>query len=265
MNLSETTKYLIFAAVMTTPLQAAYASVPQTLIERLTRTEAVNIESIISAQFGPVEIEEGFGVADPYDAQSAPVVQRWMEDETRATEVCAVRFIDPDRSGYELRRFTSSGKAEESGFIVTHQGRCGSCSTLEDLAIYLSVPDLTTPARQCARRFGINAKKRCFHESIGLTPYCSESWAYNASNTRRECLGTCISDYGFFNLLFRRYPGPNTDENGQLRSCLQCDEETSGPGFKYSAGRTRRNSGIQSAIRRSESEKFPVDHSAYFP
>jgi hypothetical protein len=45
----------------------------------------------------------------------------------------------------------------------------------------------------------------------------------------------------------------------------QCDENKSGAGFKFSAGRTRRNSGIESAIERSESEIYPVDHSAYFP
>lgn len=244
---------------------AAWASEPQTLIERLMQTKALNIESIVSTQFDRTRKKHGFSVIDPYATENTQIVQRWMKEPTRATEVCAVRFMDPDRSSYELRRFDSSPEAEESGFIVTHQGRCGSCSTLEDLAIYLSVPDLTTPARHCTRRFGINSKKQCFQERIGFTPYCSESWAYNASNTRRECLGTCISDYGFFNLLFRRYPGPNTDDNGQLRSCLRCDEEMSGPGFKYSAGRTRRNSGIQSAIKRTESEIFPVDHSTYFP
>ena len=61
-----------------------------------------------------------------------------------------------------------------------------------------------------------------------------------------------------------RRPGGNVNASGQLRPCLQCDEDNSGPGFKYSAGRTRRNSGIESAIPRADSELYPVDHSAYF-
>jgi hypothetical protein len=47
-------------------------------------------------------------------------------------------------------------------------------------------------------------------------------------------------------------------------SYLQCDEDQSGAGFKFSAGRTRRNSGIESAIKRAETEIYPVDHEAYF-
>lgn len=265
MKITESTHHLISLAVAIMCLQGARASDQNTLIERLTRTEALNIESVISTQFDRTDIADGFRVADPYTEENARVVQHWMNNTTRATEVCAIRFPDSDKSGYELRGFDSTSEASDSGFTVTHQGRCGSCSTLEDLAVYLSTPDLTTPARECALRFGINRKKRCFQERIGFTPYCAESWAYNASNTRRECMGTCISDYGFFNLIFGRYPGPNTDEDGQLRSCLQCDEEMSGSGFKYSAGRTRRNSGIESAIKRTKSEIFHVDHSAYFP
>ena len=181
------------------------------------------------------------------------------------TEMCAIRFLDSSHTSYELHVFESSSAAVRAGFTVTHQGRCGSCSTLKDLAIYLAVPDLVSPARQCARKAGLKRKKQCFQESIGFTPYCAESWAYNALHTRQECLGTCIADYGLFNLIFGRYPGANVDETGQLRPCLQCDESMSGAGFKYSAGRTRRNSGIESAIERGESERFPVDHLSYFP
>jgi len=50
----------------------------------------------------------------------------------------------------------------------------------------------------------------------------------------------------------------NTD--GKLNECLQCDEDRSGPVFKAVAGRTRRNSGIQSSIRRPADEVSPVAH-----
>lgn len=246
-----------------------YADTPAGLIERLKQTRAVNIDVLIETQFSETQfIKTGragdFSVADPYAAQANETVSNWLMDTAHQTGVCAIRFTTEEQMDYELRGFESAGAATAGGFTVTHQGRCGSCSTLKDLAIYLSTPDLTTPARQCARRFGMSGRKQCYEEVIGLTPYCAESWAYNARYTKQQCLGVCIGDYGFINLLFNRYPGSNMSESGQLRPCLQCDEEKSGPGFKYSAGRTRRNSGIESAIPRAESEIYPVDHSAYF-
>jgi len=250
-------------ALMTGPafLQAD-SSAP--LVERLRETRAVNIAAIVEAQFPQARAAAGFTVADPYDVGASSTVQTWYEDPGRDKAVCAVRFVDPAKRDYELRNFATAAFATAAGYTVTHYGRCGSCSTLRDLSIYLARRDLTTPARHCALRVGLNRKKQCFQTEIGLTAFCAESWAYNARHTRQECVGTCIRDYGFFNLLFSRDPGPNTDEKGQLRPCLRCDEEQSGPGFKYSAGRTRRNSGIESAIPRPDTELPTVDHDAYF-
>lgn len=245
--------------------QMLHAAGPITLTDRLQQTRAVNIDVVIDSQFAKTRVIRGFRVADPYSQESTKTLQVWNRDPRRDEEVCAIRFFDDSKVSYELRDFDTSLAATEAYYMVTHQGRCGSCSTLQDLAIYLASPDLTSPARQCARSFGLKRKKQCFQEKIGFTSHCAESWAYNAQHTRQECLGVCITDYGFFNLIFGRYPGSNVDETGQLRPCLQCDETESGTGFKYSAGRTRRNSGIDSAIQRSDTEIFKVDHSAYFP
>ena len=245
-------------------VQPLFADTFASLLERLQQTRALNIDAVIETQFSDADFVDGFSVADPYGRGAAETVSHWQADSGHETEVCAIRFNSEEQLEYELRGFESPAMAATHGYIVTHQGRCGSCSTLEDLAIYLATPDLTTPARQCARRLGMSGKKQCFEEVIGFTPYCAESWAYNARRTRQQCLGVWVGVYGFFNLLFKRYPGDNVNESGQLRPCLQCDEDKSGPGFKYSAGRTRRNSGIESAIPRSDSELFPVDHSAYF-
>ena len=234
------------------------------LIKRLNQTHAENIGLIIQPAYSQAERPRGFSVANPYRSEAAAALQLWFQSPDQHHEVCAVQFIDAEKKRYKLQRFTSADEAAKAGFTVTHQGRCGSCSTLKDLSIYLSTPNLTTPARQCARKIGLNRKKQCFEERIGFTPYCSESWAYNAAHTRKECKSECIADYGFLNLIFHRYPGPNVLESGQLRPCLQCDEDISGEGFKYSAGRTRRNSGIKSAILRPPSAIIPIDHTAYF-
>ena len=61
--------------------------------------------------------------------------------------------------------------------------------------------------------------------------------------------------------------GPACDreqyETGEFRlnACLQCDECKSGPKFKKIAGRTRRNSGIRSAIERPGFK--PLQHNYY--
>ena len=255
---------ILFAwAILSFP-PALPVSDPAALINRLKHTEAVNIAEIVDGQFEEAEPPPGFCVATPFGPDAAETVESWYRDPRWTDQVCAIRFVDPDRVRYELNDFPSADRAVAAGFTVTHQGRCGSCSTLEDLAAYLAVPDLVTPARRCARKSGLVHKAECFEKTIGFTQSCAESWAWNAQNTRRQCKWICLSDYGFVNLLFHRYPGPNVDEAGRLRPCLQCDEDRSGPGFKYSAGRTRRNSGIESAIARSKLEIYPVDHSAYF-
>lgn len=244
--------------------QAAVAGDPAGLIERLKQTKAVNIDAIVEKQFAGIDPGKNFKVVDPYGQDTEDRVRHWQSASEHENQVCALRFSSADNIDYQLRDFESPEAAASSGFTVTHHDRCGSCSTLRDLAAYLATPDLTTPARHCARRFGLARKKRCFEEELGFTSNCSESWAYNARHTKKACRGTCIADYGLLNLLFHRYPGENVNEDGLLRPCLQCDEEQSGPGFKYSAGRTRRNSGIESAIPRPESEIYPVDHTAYF-
>ena len=244
--------------------QSAKAEAPAELVKRLQQTSALSIDAVIEAQFPNTVSARGFSVADPYSAQAAETVSRWLQAPGHENEVCALRFSANNQTVYELLKFDSATAAKTAGFTVTHQGRCGSCSTLRDLAAYLATPDLTTPARQCARRFGLARKKQCFEEQVGFTANCAESWAYNARHTKKVCLGTCVADYGLLNLLFHRYGGENVNESGELRPCLRCDEDKSGPGFKYSAGRTRRNSGITSAIGRPELEMYPVDHSAYF-
>ncbi len=242
----------------------ALADEHSSLIEQLARTRVSNLETILAAQFQSPTSVKGFLTADPYHVTAAATANKWFSDAETRQMVCAIRFRDADRVGYELSDFNSAAAALSAGFMVTHYGRCGTCSPLGDLAVYLATPDLTTPARQCARKFGLERKKRCFQQTIGFSEYCAESWAYNAQHTRQQCLGACISDYGLINLILNRYPGGNTDESGKLRPCLQCDEDHSGPGFQYSAGRTRRNSGIVSAIRRKPDEIRILDHTEYF-
>ena len=51
--------------------------------------------------------------------------------------------------------------------------------------------------------------------------------------------------------------------DGSLNKCIQCDETDSGPLFKQFSGRTRRDSGLTSAIERPPDSIFQVEHYYY--
>ncbi|MXW71922.1 MAG: hypothetical protein F4Z74_10780 [Acidobacteria bacterium] len=223
------------------------------LVERLRRTNLLNGEEIYR--------EPGLGEASFFDA---PEVQRWYSSRRGNAEVCAVRFTEAAREDYRLRTFPDEESARSADHLITHRSHCGTCSSLRNLAAYLARRDLTSPARNCARRLTVAGMKACFMEDLGFDERCAETWTGNALHTRRHCLGVCIGHYGLWNVLTGDMGAPNTDGAGNLNPCLACDERVSGPGFQYAAGRTRRNSGLTSAITRPMANIYPVDHRRYF-
>lgn len=207
------------------------------------------------------ELDEGGGTFRFYGREA---VLRWYSSLDSNTEVCAVRFTDPGRLDYRLRTFPDRESALREGYVVTHRQHCGACSSLRDLAVYLAKPDLTSPARTCARNLTATGVKACLMEEVGFDERCAETWTYNVLHTRRRCAATCIGHYGLWKVLTNDMGEAHTDERGTLNPCLACDEYTSGPGFQYAAGRTRRTSGVASAIHRPAAEIYPVDHRRYF-
>jgi hypothetical protein len=200
---------------------------------------------LIAALRAKIPIDPVALKGDPY------VIWHSTEPPRRpAGTVCAVRF-ERDQVHYHVSTFASTVAARTAGFAVTHFGACGTCSTLQDLAVYLEKPDLTAPVRQCGLSLNASASLTCL-EDLGFTTACARTWLYNVQNTRRQCLNVCIWSW-------IRGEAP-TRRNGQLNDCLQCDEDRSGPVFKATAGRTRRNSGIHSSIPRPNDEIAPVVH-----
>ncbi len=167
-----------------------------------------------------------------------------------AEAVCGVQF-QSDAIHYRLVSFPNAAAARAQGFATTHFGTCGTCSTMQDLAVYLARPDLTTPVRQCGLELTEESQLSCI-EALGFSPACARTWHFNVENTRAECFGICVWDWicGV----------PSTDADGRLTPCLQCDEDRSGPVFKATAGRTRRNSGIRSSISRPDEQIADVVH-----
>ncbi len=85
---------------------------------------------------------------------------------------------------------------------------------------------------------------------------CSQIWLYNIKHTRKECLAVCMLSY--------ITDEPFNKPDGSLNDCLQCDEDKSGPNFKYFSGRTRRNSGIPSSIYRPPETVYNMTHCYWY-
>jgi hypothetical protein len=180
--------------------------------------------------------------ADPY-ASPPP-------EPPDAAAVCAV--IVEGSGDYRVESFPSEAAALEEGASVTHAGTCGLCSSLADLAVYMETPDLTAPVRECGLqgiREGDARTRECLLE-LGFTAPCAEIWYYNTLHTRSVCARDCFALIG----------APYHNEDGSLNACLQCDEDLSGPVFKAYAGRTRRNTGLATAMCRPCEEVLRVEH-----
>lgn len=177
---------------------------------------------------------------DPY-AAAAP--------EQAPDAVCAIQF---EADGYRLTTYQTADDADASGAMITHYEACGQCSALQDLAIYVGTPDLTEPVRTCGIlgiTQGDDAQFECLLD-VGFTPACADIWAYNTSHTRLRCAAVCLP------LLNAPYHA----EDGSPNACIQCDEDLSGPVFKAVSGRTRRNSGLPTALCRPCATVAPVQH-----
>jgi hypothetical protein len=95
----------------------------------------------------------------------------------------------------------------------------------------------------------LDANVACL-EGLGFTPPCAQIWGYNTAHTRAQCLDDCLA----------LIDAPYHEPDGALNACLACDEAKSGPVFKAIAGRTRRNTGIASALCRPCDEVARIAH-----
>ncbi len=229
---------LAVVALMTDGVRDAPAGMADSAVHGVRNPAETNVVN-------PIDLE-----GDPYLNGAEPVIEP-PGDRAMKPAVCGIRFVDRDRKNYAIRTFHDGAGAARSGYTVTHRGHCGTCSTLRDLAVYLERRDLTYAVRSCSFRMTRHGILSCL-EKIGFTGPCALTWYYNIRNTARHCLGTCLLS------LLKREPLNRAD--GSLNACIRCDEDRSGPVFKYYAGRTRRNSGIESEIGRDPKELYHVVH-----
>lgn len=177
---------------------------------------------------------------DPYYNRSNASIAVMNKTLINSESVCALSYSDSSRNYYILRDFPSKLEAETFGFIVTHQGHCGVCSTTHDLAAYLS-ENTTNAIKNCLllTLFSSNYATACLIR-LGFTDPCIDIWLYSVKNSIRKCFLPC-----FKTLITGE---SNYIDDGSMNDCLQCHENESRIIFKYYAGRTRMNSGILTSI-----------------
>jgi len=208
---------------------------------------SISEETIVSFEAatlidGPEPLTE-----DPYSATP--------DDASDEAAFCSIQRAEPGSTSYRLLTTSSEAKATEVGASISHKGACGLCSSLQNLAVYLRNPDLTDPVRECGLQGmfeGEQANIDCLM-AIGFDLPCAQIWSYNTNHTRQTCLEPCLA----------ALEDPHHNPDGSLNDCIQCDEDQSGAVFKAIAGRTRRNSGLASALCRPCDSVFQVSHDAF--
>ena len=182
--------------------------------------------------------------------------------EFRKNGVCGIK-MNYQAMNYRLMTFESSSDAVAQGYSVTHYGACGGCSSLQDLAVYLHRPDLTTDSIKCSQQSSFAKVKECYQAKFGFTPECAEAWSWDSHFARKYCVAKCLKVYGIKQILSGSIKTPENLPNGDLNECIQCDEDRAGAAFKMYAGRNRRDSGVVSSIARPDDEVRSVNHHSY--
>ena len=112
-------------------------------------------------------------IKNPYKKPSSEYLEKVQENLKNKDRVCALKYLNSDKTKYELQNFDTRQQAEEAGWIVTHQGICGKCSTTKDLYVYLT-RDLTRPVRSCGVKhfYSENKIRKCISK-LGFTDPCT--------------------------------------------------------------------------------------------
>ena len=149
--------------------------------------------------------------------------------------------------GYDHIHYNTIEDAHRNNTKILGCGPCGACSNEHDVNIYWQTKNnLTQVSRICALKSLISEKwgENCMKEKVGFTDDCNKCWMENIKCDRQNCKWICL-----WSMIKNE---PYVDENGNLNSCLQCDEDKCGPAFKECAGANRRRSCIASDIMRDE-------------
>jgi hypothetical protein len=206
-----------------------------------------------------IPVLRSFTWENPYTLTCDPIADASCDTTPFLQEggACVVEFSGPADTcpaNWSYSVSTYPGTFEEAmadtSMYVTHAGACGTCSSLQDLSVYMAEgPNLRDKSANC----GIRGKRSkldgiaCFQD-IGFTEGCSIAWYYTTKKNAQNCLPGCAI-FSIFNL-----PPNGPPPQCKLAKCLQCDEAQAEPLFNRYAARSRRNSGLLSDTVRPCSE-----------
>jgi hypothetical protein len=179
------------------------------------------------------------------------------------TAVCAIHGVEAtyntsscEGESFRLETYPSREEAEAAGGFVTHLGHCGVCSTLQDLAVYMENPGLTTEGKFCNSQdsFALQDGLACYR-NLGMSDDCAKVWSDSETNTLINCFQEC-----FLKDILQDEPNNGPAPECKINECLQCDQETSVDSLAMIAGRTRRRSGLLSPVARKCDEMAIIEH-----
>lgn len=160
----------------------------QEMIDTLAGQTPLNPFSLDCNPYVSDDFPDATGPCETTPPQDPAIVQLGEE------AVCGIHYESYDNgvcsNEYRLQSYPSWQEAEDAGAFVTHAGGCGVCSTTQDLAAYLSSPDLTTEGSFCAKQSILSFEKgKACYIDLGMTDSCAEIWVDNSLNTAEKCLG----------------------------------------------------------------------------
>mmetsp|Transcript_2667 Transcript_2667/g.3098 ORF Transcript_2667/g.3098 Transcript_2667/m.3098 type:complete len:323 (-) Transcript_2667:1958-2926(-) len=167
-------------------------------VDAMIDTKLTNLDEVMQAVGFPDMRENPYPKRDWYDTQ--------INRDTR----CWVVFESDDHVNYRL---VSSDEQPPGDSYLTHYGQCGVCSTLQDLAVYISNKDLTNPVRSCTTKLIGGLQRKCLRK-LGFTPACTFIWYHNAHNT-----GSISPSGGCFGVCVRHIFSPNNIPSGTNNPC----------------------------------------------
>jgi len=202
---------------------------------------------------------------NPKDLQCDPFESSACVSTIEEGEACVVDLIAPNATSesscpsgysYRLQSVPSLDTAIADGQYITHTGACGTCSSLQDLALMIEYPNIPYKAQQCFFRSTalkyIDEAITCYEE-VGFTLSCSTTLAYHQrSIVQKECGYQCAA---------WAYDGDLGNPSCQdVSGCGACvDELGISARLELVAGRTFANSGYPSQKAQQCSDIAPVD------
>lgn len=186
-----------------------------------------------------------------------PYVQEAIYDHMNEGPVCAFDNKGPESN---ITTFSDAQAAHDAGFLILHCGRCGACSSWEDLKLEWTTRDtISELANDCAKRGlfgGHEAITACLmHPSIGWGYECATCWMEDIVCTKEHCAFIFLQSQ-MINSVTDFAVGPDDITSA---TCEEANCEAGNPGtFVECSGATRRRMNITSSIARPGDQQCAI-------